>query len=397
MNLTDYLASKAQEYAPFDPKRFKRIYTTFNAYCQDQVPKIQIIGTNGKGSTGRFLTLGLEQAGFKVLHFTSPHLLNFKERFYSQGRIITDAALEKAHQTLQTLPLEPMSYFEYATLLAIVLAQDCDYLVAEAGLGGEFDSTSVLNKRIALIYTPISLDHTERLGHSLKEIATTKLRAMIDLEPHTPILLAHQNRPFLKLAKQMASKYSLKLAPLVPPPSLAIQAYAHKHHYPPFLVDNLQTAISALEILNIDSSLATLKPLDLPGRFEFLTPSIILDVAHNVGGAKALAKALADQRVDLVYNSYQRKDAYGVLKSLKSRVKRVWILEVLDTQMIDRGVLEGFLEQLCIPFAPFSWDTFNPFSGLFVVAGSFSVVRTFIKGYQKYQGHFEGSRGLCAR
>ncbi|WP_163532138.1 bifunctional folylpolyglutamate synthase/dihydrofolate synthase [Helicobacter suis] len=396
MNLIDYLASKTQEYAPFDPNRFKRIYTIFNTYYKDQVPKIQIIGTNGKGSTGRFLTLSLEQAGFKVLHFTSPHLLDFKERFYTQGKIITDSALEKAHQILQTLPLEPISYFEYATLLAIVLAQDCDYLVAEAGLGGEFDSTSVLNKKIALIYTPISLDHTERLGHSLKEIATTKLRAMINLKPRTPILLAHQNRPFLKLAKQIADVYSLQLT-LAPPPSLAVQAYANKHHYPPFLANNLQTAMSALEILNINSPIQTLKPLDLPGRFEFFTPSIILDVAHNVGGARALAKALADQRVDLVYNSYQRKDAYGVLKSLKPRVKRVWILEVLETQMIDRGVLEGFLEELNIPFAPFSWDSFNPFSGLFVVAGSFSVVRTFIKGYQEYQGYFSGSKGLCAR
>ncbi|BCZ16745.1 Folylpolyglutamate synthase FolC [Helicobacter sp. NHP19-003] len=374
MKLGDFLATKPFELAPFEPKRFEKAYRDFCRYFKDTTPKIQIIGTNGKGSTGRFLTQSLEASGFKVLHFSSPHLLDFNERFYTNGQNIAQAPLEQAHAHLQSLPLDPnLSYFEYATLLAVVLAKDCDYMVAEAGLGGEFDSTTSLNNRIALVFTPMSIDHTDRLGANLLEIATTKLRAGLGLEPNTPIIFAKQEPQVQELAKELLAGHNLLFVEDLSPQALK---EGQKWGYPPFLVQNLQTALSALHALNLAPK--ALKRLNLRGRFEALTPHVLLDVAHNVGGAKALANALRGRQVDLIYNSYARKDALGVLKSLKPCVRHVWVLPVQDNQTMPQEKLQGILEQLNLPYGVFQGEL-DPRKS-YLVAGSFSVVRTFLQG-----------------
>lgn len=280
MKLSDFLATKPFELAPFEPERFKQAYKDFCQHFKDTTPKIHIVGTNGKGSTGRFIAQSLEASGFKVLHFSSPHLLDFNERFYTNGRNIPQEQLEQAHAYLQSLPLDPnLSYFEYATLLAVVLAKDCDFMVAEAGLGGEFDSTTSLNKRIALVFTPISVDHTDRLGTNLLEIATTKLKAGLGLEPHTPIIFAKQELEVQGLAKKLLPSQNLIFIEDLSPQALK---EGQKWGYPPFLVQNLQSALSTLHALNLAPK--TLKRLNLRGRFEALKPNVLLDVAHNVGG-----------------------------------------------------------------------------------------------------------------
>lgn len=382
--LSDFLASRAHEQVCFDPARFQRIYKAFGAHFEDRVPKIQIIGTNGKGSTGRFIAMALEQAGFKTLHFSSPHLIHFAERFYRNGQVVDEDALEQAHRFLQTLSLESsISYFEYATLLAVVLSASCDYMVVEAGLGGEFDSTTSLKNRIALVFTPISIDHTDRLGTTLSTIASTKLKAMQTLKPQTPIILAPQEPQVLQQAKQIAQSSDLSLI-LVPPLSQEAKDYGTQHNYPPFLTQNFQTALTTLKALDIHCDPCHLGALNLRGRFERLAANTILDVAHNVSGAQALSKALqkGQQKVNLVYNSYARKDAWGVLACLKPLIERVWILEVDDSEIIKRDVLHQILRELGVTFQVFSWEDFRAMPGcLWVVTGSFSVVGAFMQAY----------------
>ncbi|BDQ26354.1 Mur ligase family protein [Helicobacter heilmannii] len=374
MNLNTFLATKPFELTPFEPARFVKAYEQFCRHFADNTPKIQIIGTNGKGSTGRFLAQSLEASGFKVLHFSSPHLLDFAERFYSSGQNIAQERLEQAHQYLQSLPLDPhLSYFEYATLLAVVLAKDCDYMVVEAGLGGEFDSTTSLNKRIALVFTPISLDHTDRLGSNLLEIAATKLKAGLSLEPHAPIIFAKQEPEVQDLAKELLASKNLTFIEGL---GQEAQREGQKWGYAPFLVQNLQSALSTLHALNLSPKAP--QRLNLRGRFEALKPNVLLDVAHNVGGARALARALKGQQVDLIYNSYTRKDALGVLESLKPCLRHVWVLPVPDPQIMPQEKLQGILKQLHLPFSPFQGNL-EP-SKSYLVAGSFSVVRTFLQG-----------------
>ncbi|MFC3848003.1 bifunctional folylpolyglutamate synthase/dihydrofolate synthase [Helicobacter baculiformis] len=385
MSLSEFLATRAQEYAPFDPARFPRIYAHFLEFFADNVPKIQIVGTNGKGSTGRFLTLLLEQAGFRVLHFTSPHLLTLNERFYKDRALVNDAKLEHAHARLQELHLDPkISFFEYMTLLAVILAQGCDYMITEAGLGGEWDSTTHLRARAALVITPISLDHTDRLGNTLEQIAHTKLATMGTLTPNTPVILAPQESKIAQQAHHMAQEYGLALFSVSPPQERAM-IYASQHYYPPFLAQNFQTALTALGALQIPQPSTNPSPLNLRGRFERLEEHLIIDVAHNVSGAQALKEALqenfGDQKIHLVYHSYSRKDVRGVLACLKPIIARVWVLEFEDPQLIDMQELALVLEDVGVAWARFNWEAFKALRALWVVGGSFSVVRAFLKGY----------------
>lgn len=178
--LEDFLYSKVAEYAPFDPSRFPILYRRFSSHFKflKHTRTIHVVGTNGKGSTGRFLALMLKSAGFSVAHFTSPHIHSFCERFWRDGSYCSKSELELAHQSiLGTGKFDEASYFEYATLLALWLFRDCDFLVLEAGLGGEYDSTTSITRELSL-FTPISFDHEELLGTSIEEIAGTKLRSM---------------------------------------------------------------------------------------------------------------------------------------------------------------------------------------------------------------------------
>ncbi|MFA4768635.1 Mur ligase family protein, partial [Helicobacter pylori] len=278
--LSVFLETKPKEYHKFDPSRFIQIYKDFkNAFFEIQAKVIHIVGTNGKGSTGRFLTLLLVDQNFKVLHFTSPHVFEFRERFFLNGSIVKESVLENAHQQLQSHAFSSAcSYFEYATLLAVMLAKDCDYLVLEAGLGGEFDSTNALEKTLS-VFTPIDYDHKEFLGDSLESIATTKLKAMGPLN-----IIAPQQELVLNVAQKIAKEKHAQLIVVQNEISKGVKDYIERYHLAHFLAMNLEVALKAFETLvpcNKQEVLKNLKPLNLIGRCELLSPNILIDVGHN--------------------------------------------------------------------------------------------------------------------
>ncbi|WP_104744603.1 bifunctional folylpolyglutamate synthase/dihydrofolate synthase [Helicobacter acinonychis] len=380
--LKAFLETKPKEYHKFDPSRFIQIYKDFrNAFFEIQAKVIHIVGTNGKGSTGRFLTLLLADQGFKVLHFTSPHVFEFRERFYLNGSIINENALENAHQQLQLHAFSnACSYFEYATLLAVMLAKDCDYLVLEAGLGGEFDSTNALEKTLS-VFTPIDYDHKEFLGDSLESIATTKLKAMSALN-----IIALQQELVLNIAQKIAKDKQAQLIVVQKEISQEVKAYIERHHLAHFLAMNLEVALKAFETLmpcNKQEVLQHLKPLDLIGRCGLLSPNILIDVGHNPHSAKALKeeiKRVFNTKIILIYNCYQDKDAFGVLEILKPVIKKVLILELNKERVIQLETLQGILENLGLEYALFEDVKENE---NYLVYGSFLVVNAFYERYQK--------------
>ena len=208
MDYEIFLNSKPLYYDEIDYKRFPNIYEKIKSKLNP--PKIiHIIGTNGKGSSGRFLTQILSSCS-KVGHYTSPHIFDFSERFYSSCSTIGKDELNLAHAKLLDIfslfsdgdkMIESLSYFEWATLMAVVLFKEYDYLVMEAGMGGEYDATNVFDKSLS-IFTPIGLDHTDMLGNSLEEIAKTKLNAMCDLA------LISSEFACMQLAKKIANKWN---------------------------------------------------------------------------------------------------------------------------------------------------------------------------------------------
>ncbi|GAA9340729.1 folylpolyglutamate synthase/dihydrofolate synthase family protein [Helicobacter pylori] len=380
--LKAFLETKPKEYHKFDPSRFIQIYKDFkNAFFEIQAKVIHVVGTNGKGSTGRFLTLLLADQNFKVLHFTSPHVFEFRERFFLNGSIVGESVLENAHQQLQSHAFSSAcSYFEYATLLAVMLAKDCDYLVLEAGLGGEFDSTNALEKTLS-IFTPIDYDHKEFLGDSLESIAQTKLKAMGSLN-----IIAPQQELVLSVAQKIAKEKHAKLILVPNEISKGVRDYIERHHLARFLAMNLEVALKAFETLmpcNKQEVLKNLKPLNLIGRCELLSPNILIDVGHNPHSAKALKeeiKRVFNTKIILIYNCYQDKDAFLVLEILKPVVKKVLILELYQERVIKLEKLKGILETLGLEHALFEDLKENE---NYLVYGSFLVANAFYKRYQK--------------
>ncbi|MGL2872188.1 Mur ligase family protein [Helicobacter pylori] len=380
--LSAFLETKPKEYHKFDPSRFIQIYKDFkNAFFEIQAKVIHIVGTNGKGSTGRFLTLLLADQNFKVLHFTSPHVFEFRERFFLNGSIVKESVLENAHQQLQSHAFSSAcSYFEYATLLAVMLAKDCDYLVLEAGLGGEFDSTNALEKTLS-VFTPIDYDHKEFLGDSLESIATTKLKAMGSLS-----IIAPQQELVLNIAQKIAKDKHAQLIVVQNEISKGVRDYIERHHLARFLAMNLEVALKAFETLmpcNKQEVLKNLKPLNLIGRCELLSPNILIDVGHNPHSAKALKeeiKRIFNAPIVLIYNCYQDKDAFLVLEILKPVIKKVLILELHNERIIQLEKLKGILETLGLEHALFEDVKENE---NYLVYGSFLVANAFYERYQK--------------
>ncbi|GAA7303018.1 bifunctional folylpolyglutamate synthase/dihydrofolate synthase [Helicobacter pylori] len=380
--LKAFLETKPKEYHKFDPSRFIQIYKDFkNAFFEIQAKVIHVVGTNGKGSTGRFLTLLLADQNFKVLHFTSPHVFEFRERFFLNGSIVKESVLENAHQQLQSHAFSSAcSYFEYATLLAVMLAKDCDYLVLEAGLGGEFDSTNALEKTLS-VFTPIDYDHKEFLGDSLESIATTKLKAMGSLS-----IIAPQQELVLNVAQKIAKDKHAQLIVVQNEISKGVMDYIERYHLAHFLAMNLEVALKAFETLlpcNKQEVLKNLKPLNLIGRCELLSPNILIDVGHNPHSAKALKeeiKRVFNAPIVLIYNCYQDKDAFLVLEILKPVVKKVLILELHNERIIKLETLKGILETLGLEHALFEDLEENE---NYLVYGSFLVANAFYKRYQK--------------
>ncbi|WQS76030.1 bifunctional folylpolyglutamate synthase/dihydrofolate synthase [Helicobacter pylori] len=380
--LSVFLETKPKEYHKFDPSRFIQIYKDFkNAFFEIQAKVIHIVGTNGKGSTGRFLTLLLVDQNFKVLHFTSPHVFEFRERFFLNGSVVEESVLENAHQQLQSHAFSnACSYFEYATLLAVMLAKDCDYLVLEAGLGGEFDSTNTLEKTLS-VFTPIDYDHKEFLGDSLESIATTKLKAMGSLN-----IIAPQQELVLNIAQTIAKEKHAKLIVVQNEISQEVKAYIERYHLAHFLAMNLEVALKAFETLlpcNKQEVLKNLKPLNLIGRCELLSPNILIDVGHNPHSAKALKeeiKRVFNAPIILIYNCYQDKDAFLVLEILKPVVKKVLILELHEERVIKLEKLKGILETLGLEHALFEELEENE---NYLVYGSFLVANAFYERYPK--------------
>src|SRR4051812_19744686 len=139
-------------------------------------PVIHVAGTNGKGSTIAFMRVMLEAAGRSVHVYTSPHLVRFNERFRlgapEGGRLVSDAALTAALTECERANGgAPITVFEIETAAAFLLfaQHPADVLLLEVGLGGRLDATNVIDKPLASVITPVSLDHFEFLGDTLQK------------------------------------------------------------------------------------------------------------------------------------------------------------------------------------------------------------------------------------
>ncbi|WP_415858757.1 Mur ligase family protein [Campylobacter sp. LH-2024] len=379
--VSDFLAKKNLCYDRIDRFLMFRMYEKYKNQLLAK-PIIQIIGTNGKGSTGRFLAQLLENIGYNVGHYTSPHIFDFKERFYKNKGIVCKEELEQTHEKLEKIfkeELNKLSYFEYATFLAAVLFRKCDYVIFEAGLGGEYDATSVFEKKMS-IFTKIGFDHMQILGDSLEKIARTKLKVMSE----KTLISSEQEEIVLEIAKKIAnlkkvelifsSKFEGKYKSL-------IQNYIQKYNLPLYLKHNLILALNAFEILaskeKIEPALAKLEKLSLKGRLEQLEPNLYIDVGHNVMAATALRDQFMGEKLILVYNSYQDKDVFKILKTLKPIIDTIKIYKYIS---IERKLMNDEIYNIA-NILGIKCEEFNFLEKQkkTLVFGSFALVENFLK------------------
>ena len=381
MKLEDFLENKPLFYKEINrarmPNTFKFVQGAF------KIPKIiHIIGTNGKGSTGRFLAQMLAR-GHSVGHYTSPHIFEFRERFWMNGAVASADALETAHERLiKILPPEvarSLSYFEYATLLCAPLFEGCDFFVCEAGVGGEFDATNVFDKRLSL-FTPIGFDHTALLGDTLEQIATTKFNAMADVA----LMNDEMSELCADIARGIAAKKgaTLKFASknLSSEDKNEIKIYAEKFGLPEFLRSNLTLSSSAFKELGFSLNLSNLGALDLGGRCEKIAPNVTIDVGHNEMAAQALAKKFAGKKLNLIFNAFADKDIKAVLKAIKPVVKKTYIIEYeTPGRELATAQVKEALRQLDMEFEGFTDVRADE---EYLAFGSFYLVEAFLKRYR---------------
>lgn len=344
---------------------------------------IHIVGTNGKGSTGRILASFLNQLDKNILHYSSPHILKFNERIWINGIDSNDEQLNNAHSKLQIiLPphlIEKLTYFEYTTLIALYLSSKMDFIVLEAGLGGEFDATNVVKNDLTLI-TTIGLDHQDFLGDTIEEIASTKMRSC-----DTKFILGYQiYKDKIDITKDEVLKEKNEL--------IFDDSYIDQLKQivlnnsdillPEYLEYNLSLSLKALNHLGFLSDSLVLPTLF--GRFEYIEKNITIDVGHNPIAAFMILNQLQknNQKVKLIYNSYKDKDYNEVIKILKPVIQEVQIIKCDDDRMVESKQLKKIINNLSVNVIDFDILDMND-EDQYLVFGSFIVVNEFLNIYKE--------------
>ena len=287
---------------------------------------VHIAGTNGKGSTCSLIANTLTKAGYRTGMFISPYVLEFRERFQIDGTMIAEQELadivEYIDPFVEQMKQEGKIITEFELVFAIAIKwyaqKNCDIVVLETGLGGRFDATNIIDTPLVSVITSISLDHTAVLGDTYEKIAAEKCG--IIKENGITVAYGEQEKGVTEVIADFAKKKNNTLYIAAPDSVKKISSDLHGsafsftnevmgtiHLKIPFIgahqLKNAATAlyvISALRTKGIDISDKAVKDgfatAFFPARLELLSedPVVLLDGAHNPGGAAALSAALSE-------------------------------------------------------------------------------------------------------
>ena len=334
---------------------------------QAAYPVIHVTGTNGKSSTARMAESLLRSFGLRTGLFTSPHLVDARERICFDGEPISPERLlatwEEIAPYVDVVDANstadggvPLSYFEVLTALAFAAFADApvDVAIVEVGLGGGWDSTNVADGAVAVI-APVGLDHRDYLGDSIAGIAREKagiikpgaIAVMAEQEPSAiealleravavDAVVAREGLEFGVVGRGLAvggqvvrlkglnAEYDEVYLPLFG---------EHQAHNAALALAAVEALLSGVGPLDADLVRAGFATVTSPGRLEVVrhSPTIIVDAAHNPHGAEALARAIGDSfdftSLVGVVGVLADKDAIGVLTALEPCLDRVVITE----------------------------------------------------------------------
>ncbi len=272
---------------------------------KNQLKYIHVGGTNGKGSTCSFISSILQEAGYKVGTFSSPHFYDYRERIKINNTKIEKSFIvdfiDKNKNIIETLGL---SFFElsFGLCLSYFNQKKVDYAVIEVGLGGRLDATNIINPLVSVI-TNISYDHMDILGDSLEKIAKEKAGI---IKKNSKIIIGERNSEVDKIFINKSKDISSSLV-------FASDNYSEKIYSDiDYLNKNINTAIYAckalsLKNINQNSILRGIKNVaintNMFGRWSIIdnNPKIIFDAAHNEGGFESIGKQLSKLSYDKLF------------------------------------------------------------------------------------------------
>lgn len=306
-----YLSSLGQFRMDLGLDRMKKAIGSTIGFSRKS-PIVQIVGTNGKGSTACFLETLATSHGLKTGLYTSPHLISIKERIRINFNILPDDIwLETANEIFSRCRENRLTYFELLTLMAVMIfeKQEVDIIILEAGLGGRYDATTVFPATVN-VFTSVGLDHTNILGGSLEKIARDKSMAMRG----SPAIVSKQDQKVMEVFKDRARnvksdiylfddyfysdddclKFKADHDPALKYSDLGLKGF--------YQLENAATALLAWEIFSrlkghdYDHKLCAkaLKDAFWPGRMHIVqkNPIVILDGAHNEPAMLSLKESL---------------------------------------------------------------------------------------------------------
>lgn len=344
---------------------------------QNNYNKIHVAGTNGKGSTAACIASILRAAGFKTGIYTSPHLVRFNERICVNGQQISDADVVSAYQAVNAADnalrrgSRQATFFEIVTAMAFYYfaGKNVEWAVIETGMGGRFDATNIITPKVSVI-TNLSLEHTDYLGHTIRDLAREKGGI---IKPGVPAVTAVSQPSGIdsltKIAKDRGSAlyrfkndFSIRKTPGRP-------TYNYKGIYQNFQGltkplpgehqrENLSLALAACELIFEQNKGADprydltrevvhkgLSQVNWPGRLEKIMdhPLVILDGAHNFKASVLLGKylnqILGNKKLTLVIGILDDKPYEAMLAQLLPRAQRVIVTKAKISRSIEPAVL----------------------------------------------------------
>jgi dihydrofolate synthase/folylpolyglutamate synthase len=322
---------------------------------------IHVTGTNGKTSTARLIERLLRETGLRTGRFTSPHLVSFNERISVDGEPVANEilvevwseiapVLDLIDSQLEAEGEAKLTYFEALAVLGFAIFADApvDVLVLEVGMGGEWDSTNVANGDVA-VFTPISLDHTDRIGSTIGEIARTKSGI---IKPGSIVVSAAQATEAEAILREKAASLGSEIyvagqdfavvsaLPNKVGQQIAVRSLTSEYTnlqlplHGEFQSENAVLALAAVEAfigggsqrLLDDVVRVSFADVASPGRLQIVDvdPLVILDGAHNPHGATAVAQALttsfSNPKTVAVISMVHDKDTDGFIDNLDAAI-----------------------------------------------------------------------------
>ena len=348
-----------------------RAFDSYLGYPSRQFKAIHIAGTNGKGSVANLLASALTSCGFKTGLFTSPHILDFRERIRSFGTAVPqddNCHSERSEESIDSLiPREyvfkqltswmpwieenGLSFFEITTGLAFKFFADSgvDIAVIETGLGGRLDSTNILEKPALTIVTSIGYDHMALLGDTLEKIAAEKAGIF---KPGVPALIGEATDETRKVFEEKASG----LCPLFFAEGMTPPFWGRREEILPAMDlgaeiqrKNLRTVLAALDIIGIkdekvlDGIIHAARNMDFHGRWERLRkePLVIADIGHNAHALRhnfAQLEAM-NRPLIIVYGIMADKDLDAIIPIMPRNARYIFTAPAIPRALPAKDIL----------------------------------------------------------